>query len=139
MPILARWSLKTLLVYFIAALFVGLLLSLGVSGNFAFLPPDLTSVYFPLLMFGWITQLIIGVAYWMFPVFSRSQPHDSEAIAWATNIFFNLGLILRVISEPLNSPNPGIAWGWFLVFSAFLQWSAGLGFVVNTGPRIKEK
>ena len=139
MPILARWYLKTLLVYFIAALFVGLLLTFGASGNFAFLPPDLTSVYFPLLMFGWITQWIIGVAYWMFPVFSRSQPHGSEAIAWFTYVLINLGLILRAIGEPLNAAQPGTAWGWVLVFSAFLQWLAGLGFVVNTWPRVKEK
>jgi hypothetical protein len=59
---------------FHCGLFVGLLLTFGASGNFAFLPPDLTSVYFPLLMFGWITQLIIDVAYGCFRCFlARSR------------------------------------------------------------------
>lgn len=120
-------------------LVVGLWLAFGAGGGFIFIPAGLTPLYFHLLMFGWITQLIIGVAYWMFPVFSRAQPHGGEMLAWVTFMLINCGLVLRAVGEPLNEVYPGAIWGWVLLLSAILQCLAGLGFAVNTWPRIKER
>nr|MBI2905628.1 hypothetical protein [Chloroflexota bacterium] len=78
MPTLTRWFIKTALVYLVVALLVG---ALFVMRNLIDLPPivgALGPVYFHLFMVGWVTQLIVGVAYWMFPKFSMEKPRGSE-------------------------------------------------------------
>ena len=141
MPPITRLLIKTALAYLVAALLLGLLLA---AKSWLDLPawlPALMPVYFHLLMVGWVTQLIIGVAYWMFPKLTREAPRGSDALAWATYYTLNAGLLLRTIAEPANAAAvaPGGAWGWVLVGAALLQWVGGLCFVLNTWPRVKEK
>lgn len=139
MPLLTRLFIKSALVYFVAALLVGLLLAarplLALPGVLSGLSP----VYFHLLMVGWVTQLILGVAHWMFPKYSQSQPRGREPLTWATYLLLNGGLILRVIAEPVRAVNPAPLWGWLLVLSALLQWLAVMAFTANLWPRVKER
>jgi hypothetical protein len=99
----------------------------------------LTPIYFHLLMVGWVTQLIFGVALWMFPKFSAAQPRGNERLGWATFWLLNVGLLLRVIGEPLVVLQPETAAGLLVALSAVLQWLAGMGFVLNTWPRVRER
>lgn len=137
MPPLTRRFIKTALVYLAAALVVALLL----AGQGVFnLPPvvaSLTPVYFHLFMVGWVTQLIIGIVYWMFPKYSQAQPRRSEGIAESVYWLLNAGLLLRVVGEPALLAEE--TRGWLLALSALLQWSAGVLFVYNTWPRVKER
>jgi cbb3-type cytochrome oxidase subunit 1 len=137
MPPLTRWFLKTALLYLVAALLAGALIS---ARNVWLLPPLVTAftpVYFHLFMVGWVTQLIFGVVFWMFPKYSKEKPRGSETLGWATYLLLNGGLLLRVAAEPLNALQPGAVWGWLLVVSAGLQWLAGLSFVANTWGRVQ--
>ena len=93
--------------------------------------------YVHLLVVGWLTQLIFGVAYWMFPRYSAERPRGSERLSWITFALLNLGLLLRAIAEPwhaLAGRGAGL-----LVGSAVLQVLAGWTFVWNTWPRIRER
>lgn|SRR5574341_513917 len=139
MPPLTRWFIRSALVYFVLALLVGVALMAQSVVELPSIIAALGPVYFHLLMVGWVTQLIIGVAYWMFPKFSTEQPRGSERLGWAIYALLNAGLILRVVSEPLLAVYPQPALGWALAISAVLQWLAGMGFVVNTWRRVKEK
>jgi hypothetical protein len=137
MPLLTRMMLKTSLVYLALALLAALL-----QTGRGLLPavlhlPGLAPVYLHLFMVGWVSLLIFGVVFWMFPKYSREKPRGSEAIGWGTYILINAGLIMRVIGETSGLRGPG--WGWILVVSAVLQLLAGLLFVVNTWPRVKER
>lgn len=139
MPTLTRWFAKASLIYFVAALAVGVVLA---ARSVVALPAILAAmgpVFFHLFMVGWVTQLIFGVMYWMFPKRSQERPRGSEALAWGTFVFLNLGLILRAVAEPLNAVRGGGGWGTWLAASAVVQWLAGVGFVVNTWPRVKER
>lgn len=139
MPKLTRWFVKSSLVFFVLALLTGLLVA--ARGPFS-LPAEISSispVYFHLFMVGWVAQLIFGVVYWMFPKQSSEKPRGSEALGWATFWFINIGLVLRLISEPLNTLYPLAGFGWLLAISAVLQWLAGLAFVTNTWSRVKER
>ena len=137
MPRVVRWYLRTALLMFVLALAVGLLVTLGAV--LPFLPPGLTPVYFHLLMVGWVTQFILGVALWLLPKYSQQQPRRNESLSWMVYGLLNTGLLARAAGEPLNSLYPGTGWGWLLVISALLQWFAGLFFVVNTWQRVKGK
>ena len=139
MPPLTRWYIKTALVYLVLALFSGLLMAAQSLWHISFPWAGSLQVYIHLLVLGWVTELIFGVVYWMFPKYTREKPRGSEALGWASYVLLNAGLVLRVIGEPLLGQNPALLWGWLLVFSAGLQWLGGLAFVGNTWGRVKEK
>jgi len=139
MPILTRTFIKTALAYFVLALLVGILLALRPLVDLPTWMAGLTPVYFHLFMVGWVTELIIGVAYWMFPKFSRERPRGRDELAWAVYVLLNLGLLARLVGEPVLSVGGGAWAGWMLVVAALAQWMAGLLFVVNTWPRTKVK
>ncbi len=68
MPPLTRW--------FIKAAFVSLAVALLTRATMVVLPlwqlapvaGALAPVFFHLFVWGWVTQMIFGVAYWMFPI-----------------------------------------------------------------------
>jgi hypothetical protein len=139
MPKLTRWMLKTSLVYLVLALGTAGALAAARSG---WLPTSLNAlspVYFHLFLVGWVTQLIFGVVFWMFPKYSPDKPRGSEVLGWWTYILLNTGLLLRCLGEPLLSWGPAAFWGWIVALSALLQWAGGMCFVFNTWGRVKEK
>lgn len=139
MPPLTRW--------FIKAAFVSLALAFIVRTGMAILPfwqlhsisGALAPVFLHLFMWGWVTQLIFGVVYWMFPKLNKDKPHGHEGLWVATFWCFNIGLIFRVIGEPLHLLRPEALWAWFTILAAGLQWFAGMAFVFNTWGRVKER
>ena len=62
-----------------------------------------------------------------------------EWLGWATFALLNLGLVLRIIFEPLQSIISSLLTGWMLVITAILQWLSGVAFVANTWARVREK
>src|SRR3954464_9913987 len=97
----SRYFVRTALAYLLAAFIVGGLVlanpGLAIDGRIGVLLP----VFYHLLMVGWVTQLICGVALWMFPPYSRERPRGDEQIPWFTYGALNAGLMLRVVFEPL--------------------------------------
>lgn len=139
MPPLSRWYIKLALIYFVAALVGGVLRA---ATPLVALPPvfaALGPVQVHLLVVGWVTQMIFGVAYWMFPKHTTEAPRGNDVVAVATFILLNLGLVLRLVAEPSNAVHPRPALGALLVLSALVQWLAGIGFALSTWPRIKVK
>ena len=137
MPTLTRWFIKTSFVALALALLTRAAmaaLTLAANGPAA---AALAPVFMHLFMWGWVTQLIFGVVYWMFPKHTQQQPHGSETLWLATFWLFNSGLLLRVIGEPLHLLRPEALWAWLTVLAALLQWLAAIFFVVNTWGRVK--
>jgi heme/copper-type cytochrome/quinol oxidase subunit 1 len=139
MPTLTRWYVRFSLVYFVAALLAGLLLAAAAHPGIRLVLRGLSPVYFHLFLVGWVTQLIFGVVYWMFPKHSAEKPRGDERIAWMVFWTLNIGLFLRILGEPLQAQSPSSISGGILVASAVLQWLAGVAFVLNTWGRVKER
>jgi cbb3-type cytochrome oxidase subunit 1 len=141
MPPITRLFVKTALAWFVAALIVGVLLALRPLLPALEAAGALWPVYWHLFMVGWVTQLIAGIAYWMFPKFSRDQPRGSDRLAWATYALLNGGLLLRALAEPAlaGAMSGAEALRVLVAASAFLQWAGGMAFVANTWTRVKEK
>lgn len=139
MPLLTRLFVKSSLLYLLLALAAALLDAARPALPGLPALAALTPVFFHLFLVGWVTQLIFGVVYWMFPKQSMERPRGSERLAWGTYGLLNAGLLLRVVGEPWMAAQPGTAAGWLLALSAFLQWLAGLFFVLNTWERVKER
>jgi hypothetical protein len=138
MPLLARSFIKAGFVYLLAALVVN-----GLAAGQAFgLPPALAAlspVYTHLLMLGWVTQIIMGVAYWMFPKQSKATPRGSPALGWWTFALLNAGLIMRAVGEPLRVWLPEAPAGGLLALSALVHVAAAWLFIANTWARVKER
>jgi hypothetical protein len=139
MPPLTRWFIKSALVYLVAALFVGVVLAFEPFARSSSAVSGLMPVYFHLLMLGWVAQTIFGVALWMFPRQSRERPRGNEALAVATYVTLNAGLVIRVMAEPMLAVGGGAPWAWMLVAAAVLQWCAGVAFTMNIWGRVRER
>jgi hypothetical protein len=88
-------------------------------------------------MVGWATQLICGVALWMFPPFSRERPRGDERLGWFAYAALNSGLLLRAVFEPLHAWSRAPWMGWALALSALLQVLAIWLLVAAIWPRVK--
>jgi uncharacterized membrane protein HdeD (DUF308 family) len=138
-PPLSRWYIKAAMIYLVAGLLMGALQALQqplhLPSFFAATGP--ASVH--MLVVGWITQMIFGVAYWMFPKDTAETPRGNNPIAVATIVLLNAGLILRVVVEPMRAWRSDSLPGWWLAVAGLAQALAGIGFAINTWPRVKVK
>jgi hypothetical protein len=139
MPRLTRYFIKTALVYLALSLILGALLAARAAFDLPAELAALSPVFFHLFMVGWVTQLIFGMLFWMLPKYSREKPRGHEQLVWAAYILINVGLILRVIGEPLVAVRSDLGIGWILALSAVLQLLGGWAFILNAWPRVKER
>lgn len=136
MPFFARLIIRTSLIYLGLAFLGWILLTPIALDQF----PELASIRLSLthvFVVGWLTQLIFGVAYWMFPRYSKEQPYGNRRHAWGAFGAINAGLIARVIFEPafyLGSPE-----SWGLVLAAGLQWIGVCLMVTYLWKRTRQK
>ncbi|MBZ0295907.1 MAG: cbb3-type cytochrome c oxidase subunit I, partial [Anaerolineae bacterium] len=114
MPTLSRWFIKIGMLYFVTGITLASLLlvqpMMGWTSSLQLLRP----VYLHFLFIGWVTQIIMGVGYWMFPKQSKENPRGSEKLGWAVLTALNIGLVLRAIGEPAVILAPQIGLGWML-------------------------
>jgi len=138
MPPLTRWFARSALVWLLLALAGGVVLASGVAaripGTDVVLPYP---TYLHLVTVGWITNLIFGVAFWMFPRHTAEHPRGSDALGWASYAGLNAGLLLRLVGEPAQLAGAGGR--ALLLLSAGLQLLGGWAFVLNIWPRVKAK
>jgi hypothetical protein len=140
MPPIARSYVKAAFVYFVTAFVLGALMMLDRWLSFSRWLKVVYVSQLHLLMVGWITQLAIGVAYWIFPRFLKEQdprPRGSDSLSWAVLISLNAGLLLRFLLEPfyLMGPQPWMA--ALLALSGVLQALAALGFGLLIWGRVR--
>jgi hypothetical protein len=139
MPRLARIFVRASFVYLVAAFLLGALM---VFDGLA-IGRWLRSVYLSqihLLVVGWISQLAIGIAYWMFPRNLKAQnprPRGAAWLAWAVVIGLNAGLVLRLALEPfaLMTGEPWMKAS--VALSGVLQALAVAGFGILIWGRIR--
>jgi hypothetical protein len=136
MPPLTRWFIKTSFVCFVLAAGLALLMAILPIINFGN-AGGLFVIYIHLFALGWLTELAIGVVYWMFPTYSSERPRGSDTLGWWTYALLNAGLLIRTIAESINESRPNSISGWALVLSAIMQFLAGVMFVLNSWPRVR--
>lgn len=88
-----------------------------------------------LLAVGWLTQLVFGVALWLFP--RRRQLRHQSPLAWSGLVLLNAGVAARTVAEPALALAHGPPWGALAAVAAVLQWLAVLLFVACLWPRVR--
>jgi hypothetical protein len=138
-PTLSRWFIKAGMLYFASGLLLGAILLVQPIVGW---PPSLQllrPVYLHFIFIGWVTQLIMGVGYWMFPKQSKERPRGNEWLGWTVFILLNVGMVLRSIGEPAVVLTPQAGLGWTVAAASTCLLLAGWGFIINTWGRIKER
>ncbi|GAB1421644.1 hypothetical protein MASR2M15_18240 [Anaerolineales bacterium] len=139
MPTLTRYFIKAGMIYLgLSMIMLTVMLFqplMGWSSSIQALRP----LYFHFLFIGWVTQLIMGVGYWMFPKYSKEQPRRNEKLGWATFITLNIGLIFRSIGEPGVILLPQANLGWALAIASLCLLFSGWAFVYNSWGRVRER
>lgn len=90
MPPLTRWHIKSAFIYLAVAMALGMVLALGAVMQLPTWIAYLSPVFFHLIMVGWVTQMIFGVIFWMFPIVTRARPRGNEKLGWAVYILLNV-------------------------------------------------
>jgi len=138
-PVLSRWFIKTAFIYFALGMIMGMALLLqpvlGLPNSIQSLRP----VYLHFIFIGWVTQLIMGVGYWMFPKYTKEKPRGNAWLAWLVYAMLNLGMVFRTIGEPLVMLDPLGGMGWTLAAASTFLLIAGWGYIILVWGRIKER
>jgi hypothetical protein len=151
MPATSRAFVKASLIYLGLGAVLGTLLLIN---RWIFLGTVIGSLrvsHVQFLIVGWLIQLIIGVAWWLFPPLAiglrpgspkpvrRSQAQrGSEPLFWATFISLNAGILLRSVFAPLHSWTEIGLFNTLADISGLFLLTAAITFVVNIWGRVRE-
>ncbi len=129
MPRLSVWFIRAALVYLaLGVTFGGLILAhKGIPLNSVLW--QLLPIHIAFLLFGWMVQLVMVVAFWIFPRFFRSR--GNEKPAWLAFWLLNGGVLLAGVSPILSLP-VGL-----LLAGRLAETGAVIAFAVHVWPRIK--
>lgn len=128
MPRLSRLFIKFSLIYLLAGFALGALIL--IQKGFGIFPAvwRWLPVHVELVIFGWILQLVMGVAYWILPRFGTRRRRGSAAgLAFG---LINGGILLAV--GAVGGDLPPVAFA-----ARLLQTTAVACFLFHAWPRIK--
>lgn len=139
MPKITRFFIRSSLICLILALFFGGILA---ARPLLQLPDVLAAAgpaYLHLFMVGWVTQMIFGVALWMFPKHPvKREKQDLYPMEVACFVTLNIGLLLRIITEPIATiEKTGPVLASVLIAAALLQWASVVLFSITIWPRVR--
>jgi hypothetical protein len=158
MPLTTRLYVKASIVYLALGAVLGALLLINgwlpLGPAIYYLKP----AHVQFLVVGWLTQLILGVAWWLFPPLAfrlRGQDHlsprpragdlrrgqaqrGSEPLFWVTFALLNAGVLFYGLGEPLHTWTGSGLFGGLVALSGLCLLAAALTFVVNMWARVRE-
>ncbi|WP_428234833.1 cbb3-type cytochrome c oxidase subunit I [Gracilimonas sp.] len=99
MTLPSRLLIKSSLICLIVGAFLGALMLINKALN---IDPEiwgLLPVHIELMIFGWIIQFTLGVAYWILPRYLKGEARGNRFLAYLMVLLFNLGIWLMVFAE----------------------------------------
>ena len=110
MPRVSRWFIRASLAYLVLGCTIGARLLWNKGLPLAPALGRLLPAHIEFLLVGWVIQLVMGVATWIFPRFGvRRAPHGSAAAAWSAFALLNLGVWLAGAGPVVAPGTAGLA------------------------------
>jgi len=131
MPLLSVFFIRTALIYLsLGFTFGGLMLF---NKGITIMPAvwSLLPAHIEFLLIGWTIQLLLGVAFWILPRFSRGPARGREEIAWLSYFLVNAGIWTDVLS-PLFHELP-----WLPLLGRLFEVGAAAVFAGYAWGRVK--
>ncbi len=124
------WFIRSSLAYFGIGVVIGICMVFypGMTGSLRF-------IHVHLNLLGWISMMIFGVSYHIFPRFSGKQLWSEPLAMWHL-ITANMGLIGMAVSYPLRGPANSLPDALFIVFS-ILEAASVFMFLINMFATIR--
>lgn len=126
MPRVSVWFVRASLCHLVAGFALGALML--ASKGVAVIPAGiwaLRAVHIEMLLVGWMIQLVMGVAVWIFPRMGlRRAPQRSAATAWLAFALLNSGVLLASLG------------GTLFVAGRLLEVAAAASFVAHLWGRV---
>jgi hypothetical protein len=151
MPITSRASVKASIIYLALGAVLGVILLINRWIPLGSAVSALRASHIQFLVVGWLTQFIIGVAWWLFPPLAIGLRDDSplpvrrgqsqrgsEALFWMALAFLNTGILLRALFEPLHSWTKISFFSILAGVSGLFLLAAAVLFVANLWSRVRE-
>ncbi len=130
MPRLSAWFVRASMIYLLVGFALGALMLAqdGISYDPAIM--SVLPIHIEFLLIGWLVQLAMGVAFWIFPRFGLGQPHSrgNAKLIWASFLILNAGVWIVALEV------------WFasaLLVGHALEVGAVIMFVVGLWRRVK--
>ena len=102
MPRVSAWFIRASLCHLVAGFAIGALMLASKGLSIAMGVWALRPVHIEMLLVGWMIQLVMGVAVWIFPRMSlRKAPQRSLVSAWVAFALLNGGVLLVSLGGPL--------------------------------------
>ena len=83
------------------------------------------------VLFGWMVQLVMGMAFWILPRFATPPVRGNEKPAWAALVLVNTGIWLIALSVSV------VADPWLTLVGRLAEAVGVMAFAVHAWPRIK--
>lgn len=135
MPTLSTWYIRLALVYLVIGFSLGALMLVHKGVPFEPAIMVFLSLHIEYLLIGWVVQLVIGVAYWMFPRFTPEKTgmkvRGYETAARVALVLINGGLLMTTV---------GYLWPrllWMTLAGHGMEAAGVVAFVINIWPRVK--
>jgi hypothetical protein len=140
-PVESRLFVKASLLWLCAAFALGAILlimkAVGVMPHYNF-----SNVHAHMGFVGWLVNLVMGIALWFLPVNRERFPENRGRYpAGVVRVIFaalNIGLVLRVVFEPLAEHGQAPLYTAMLVTSAMLQLAAVILFAAIAWARVRQ-
>lgn len=128
MPPLSVWSIRASLVYFAAGITIGFLILLNKASQGWPVVWSLLHVHIEFIWIGFVVQLTLGVAYWIFPRTASLVPRERTGLAVAAFVLLNLGILMVCIAP--------FAHAVLARLGRLSELAAAVAFVGHVWPRI---
>lgn len=103
MPTVSRWSIRAAALSFIAGMLLWSAAALLPALGHARISGAIGIPAFHLIVVGGLTQMVFGVAWWMFPVRNKNRGRGNPAFAWAAFVALNVGSWARLAGSIASS------------------------------------
>ena len=151
MPLTSRITVKASITYLALGAVLGAVLLLNRWLPLGPAIEALRASHVQFLVVGWLTQFIVGVAWWLFPPLAiglrtgaslpvrRGQSQrGSEGLFWMALACLNAGILLRALFEPLQQWTKLDLFGTLADLSGIVLLVAAVLFVINLWGRVRE-
>lgn len=98
MPLISRLMIKLSLLYLLMGVSLGALMLINKAWLISPILWFVLPIHIEFLIFGWIIQFTLGVAYWILPRFLETKGRGSAKRAWLMVFFLNTGIGLVAFS-----------------------------------------
>jgi hypothetical protein len=151
MPTSSRVFVRASIIYLALGALLGALLLINRWLPLGSAIAALRIAHIEFLIVGWLTQLIMGVAWWLFPPLAiglrpdTPQParrgqaqRGNELLFWATFASLNAGILFRAVFGPVYSWTKFGPFNVLASISGLFLLIAAFAFVANMWGRIRE-